>query len=130
MNHIKALASYFGKPVEAFTSCIVFSERCSLKSVPQQTDRLFIVRRPDMLKLLRKHFKAASVIYTHEEIQKIADKLSPLTNASTQQKAQHISDIQTKCPYCGSPLVRREGRYGDFMGCSTYPKCKFTRPLK
>lgn len=28
------------------------------------------------------------------------------------------------CPKCGAPLVRRQGRYGEFIGCSTYPKCK------
>ena len=33
------------------------------------------------------------------------------------------------CPTCGSKLVIRQGRYGDFMACSTYPKCKFTKNL-
>ncbi|MHB0913066.1 MAG: type I DNA topoisomerase [Armatimonadota bacterium] len=28
------------------------------------------------------------------------------------------------CPKCGKPLVRRMGRYGEFVGCSGYPKCK------
>jgi DNA topoisomerase-1 len=31
------------------------------------------------------------------------------------------------CPKCGSKLVIRQGRYGEFMACSTYPKCKFTK---
>jgi DNA topoisomerase-1 len=40
-------------------------------------------------------------------------------------------EIQTKekCPKCGKPLVIRQGRYGDFMACSGYPKCKFTKNL-
>lgn len=29
-----------------------------------------------------------------------------------------------KCEKCGAPMVRRMGRYGPFLGCSTYPKCK------
>lgn len=29
-----------------------------------------------------------------------------------------------KCPKCGKPLVEREGRFGKFLGCSGYPKCK------
>lgn len=33
------------------------------------------------------------------------------------------------CPKCGSKIVIREGRYGNFMACSTYPKCKFTKNL-
>lgn len=40
-------------------------------------------------------------------------------------------EIKTKevCPECGKPIVIRQGRYGDFMACSGYPKCKFTKPL-
>jgi DNA topoisomerase I len=34
------------------------------------------------------------------------------------------------CPDCGKPLVIRQGRYGDFIACSTYPKCKFTKNIK
>ena len=33
------------------------------------------------------------------------------------------------CPECGNKIVIRQGRYGDFMACSTYPKCKFTKNL-
>ncbi len=29
------------------------------------------------------------------------------------------------CPLCGKELVRRNGRYGEFVGCSGYPKCKY-----
>ena len=28
------------------------------------------------------------------------------------------------CPACASPLVRRQGRYGPFVGCSRYPRCR------
>lgn len=28
------------------------------------------------------------------------------------------------CPGCGSPMVWRTSRFGDFWGCSGYPKCK------
>jgi DNA topoisomerase-1 len=28
------------------------------------------------------------------------------------------------CPKCGKPLIEREGRFGKFLGCSAYPKCK------
>ncbi len=34
------------------------------------------------------------------------------------------------CPKCGSELVIRKGRYGEFIACSNYPKCKYTRPLE
>ena len=28
------------------------------------------------------------------------------------------------CPNCGRPLVIRESRFGEFVGCSGYPECK------
>lgn len=28
------------------------------------------------------------------------------------------------CPKCGKPLVKRTGKYGEFLGCSGFPKCK------
>ena len=31
------------------------------------------------------------------------------------------------CPRCGGKLVLRHGKYGDFYGCTNYPKCTFTR---
>lgn len=32
------------------------------------------------------------------------------------------------CPTCGAAMRLREGRFGRFWACSTYPKCKGTRP--
>jgi len=33
------------------------------------------------------------------------------------------------CPECGQPLVIRRGRYGKFIGCSGWPKCRYTQPI-
>jgi DNA topoisomerase-1 len=38
--------------------------------------------------------------------------------------------LDEKCPECGSQLLMRFGRYGTFVGCSTYPACKYTRDLE
>jgi DNA topoisomerase-1 len=34
-----------------------------------------------------------------------------------------------KCELCGSQMMKRWGRNGWFLGCSTFPKCKGTRSL-
>jgi hypothetical protein len=34
-----------------------------------------------------------------------------------------------KCPRCGGNLVNRSGKYGNFIGCSNYPKCKYTKQI-
>jgi len=33
------------------------------------------------------------------------------------------------CPNCGRKMLIREGRFGEFLGCSGYPDCKTTMPL-
>ncbi|WP_084130587.1 UvrD-helicase domain-containing protein [Demequina sp. NBRC 110055] len=39
-------------------------------------------------------------------------------------------DQVRRCESCGEgTLVRRRGRYGDFLGCSTFPRCTATTPL-
>lgn len=32
-----------------------------------------------------------------------------------------------ECPECGGRLVPRNGRYGNFLGCSGYPGCRYTQ---
>ena len=34
------------------------------------------------------------------------------------------------CPECGSPLVIRKGKYGEFVACSNYPTCKYIQKEK
>ena len=34
------------------------------------------------------------------------------------------------CPDCGGQLVYKKGRYGKFIGCGNYPKCKHIEPLE
>jgi DNA topoisomerase-1 len=33
------------------------------------------------------------------------------------------------CPKCGSELLLRSGRYGNFVACSGFPKCKYTEQV-
>ncbi|GAB6045879.1 type I DNA topoisomerase [Caminibacter profundus] len=45
--------------------------------------------------------------------------------------SQKISKpIGELCSECGAPLVIRKGRFGEFIACSSYPKCKYTRAIE
>ena len=37
--------------------------------------------------------------------------------------------LDRNCPDCEAQLVIREGRFGRFVSCTTYPECKFTESL-
>lgn len=36
---------------------------------------------------------------------------------------------EEKCPQCGRPLAIKTGRFGEFLACSGYPECRFTKPI-
>ena len=38
---------------------------------------------------------------------------------------KHIKINSGICPKCGELLVLRNGKYGEFKGCSNFPKCRF-----
>ncbi len=49
------------------------------------------------------------------------------------QAATHMPDVKRAgqptdiaCPKCGSPMVVKWGRSGEFLACSSYPECKST----
>ena len=38
--------------------------------------------------------------------------------------------LEEKCPDCGKDLLVRQSKRGQFVGCSGYPKCKYSRNLE
>lgn len=40
-----------------------------------------------------------------------------------------VEETDEVCEKCGSPMVIRQGKYGKFMACSNYPKCKNIKNL-
>jgi DNA topoisomerase-1 len=38
--------------------------------------------------------------------------------------------LDEACPECGKPLAIRLGKRGNFIGCTAYPECKYTRDVK
>lgn len=54
------------------------------------------------------------------------DTFEPLVESAFKNmekaKAEETGEM---CPNCGNPLVKRKGRYGEFVACSNYPECKY-----
>lgn len=34
------------------------------------------------------------------------------------------------CKECGSKMILKKGKYGEFLGCSNFPKCRYTEQIK
>ena len=56
------------------------------------------------------------------------DNFAPLVdNAFKNMEKKKHEETGEKCPECGSPLVIRKGKYGEFTACSNYPTCKYIK---
>ena len=56
------------------------------------------------------------------------NKFEPLVeDAFKNMEKKEAEETGEKCPNCGSPLVIRSGRYGEFVACSNYPTCKYIK---
>lgn len=105
-----------------------------------------IVCIPSNVKLKIKH--DGEVVRNYEIVDKILsyknrvidnpDKFVKIINDNNIKdkniRKQHINNIKniTKkniniCPKCGGQLAERNGKYGMFIGCSNYPKCKYIK---
>jgi DNA topoisomerase-1 len=52
-----------------------------------------------------------------------------------EEKNKLLEEVQEKykdevCEKCGSPMIAKSGRFGIFLSCSAYPKCKTIKNLK
>ena len=61
-------------------------------------------------------------------LQAFYNKFEPLLEYA-QENMEKIAPTPTgeTCPECGSPMVYRQGRYGQFEACSNYPECKYIK---
>ena len=55
-------------------------------------------------------------------------------NITNREHIENIRNTQNEiqnniCPRCKGELILKEGKYGNFYGCSNYPNCKFTKKL-
>ena len=88
-----------------------------------------LVRYDTIVEKIRSYNKV--IIDNYDEIYDILIK-NNIKNKKA--KKEHIKNIKrniienevNKCPLCGGLLIEREGKYGSFIGCSNYPKCKYT----
>lgn len=74
----------------------------------------------------------ASVIMVKQMEKAYQLLLASKTEISTKEHVENIRAQQWNiehgiCPRCGGKLVLRNGKYGEFWGCSNYPRCKFIK---
>lgn len=63
-----------------------------------------------------------------EVLTKFYDEFAPLVEkAFKEMEKKEPEKTGEVCPNCGSDLVIRSGKYGEFVACSNYPTCKYVK---
>lgn len=131
--HIKAIESILedSYPEMTYHSIIAFSGEANIDSIEVTKTKVCKIRYvSETIKDL-----STEEIVSNEDIGKIIKIIDK--NKSYQTDLAHTREIkkvkgeneekikQKICPKCGGKLVEREGKYGEFIGCSNFPKCRF-----
>ena len=69
-----------------------------------------------------------SVESMREFYSKLSIDLEKAKNADSVKPVAKIAEGKV-CPNCGKPLVHRQGKFGEFLACTGYPKCKYTEKI-
>jgi len=143
-GHIKALRNWLGEEFAHIPihSVVVLLPRAKFKSEVHFSNAYVIY--PKQLKQVLEQHRTSEI--DGETKQQLIRKLETVIAKNKQQqkeiKKRHVQTIQTnrkqedryiqqnRCPKCGSALVIKNGKYGKFKCCSTYPKCRFTQKIR
>ncbi len=124
-GHVKALSELLGIDETKIFNVVCIPSRAILKIEHDG-------------ELVRYDTIVDKVLSYKEEIINNVDEIVKIINSKNitdkSIKKNHIDNIKeniinkdpSKCPKCGGQLVERNGKYGKFIGCSNYPKCKYT----
>lgn len=93
-GHINALKSIVELDDKCFKSYIIFSERCTLKKINITSPNVKVLKRNDLIKMIKKDIESSPKLMTVLEVDTIYTNLQKYTNASETVKQAHIDHIQ------------------------------------
>lgn len=132
-GHVKALAELLDLAEERFVPLVVFTTNADVKVQSEK-----IVYTTQLRKTIRAYQEPK---LDTDQVNALTDKIKNANINSKKVRKEHVQAIhhdllkqeqmiaQKICPRCGGALVERWGKHGTFMGCSSYPKCRFTAAL-
>lgn len=130
-GHISALKDLLNLEESVFISIICFSNDAKLKIKGENN----VVRLNSLLSLI----KSFDIILLNFDIAQISDVITKNNIIDKEKRKNHVKQIKNKikddnfkvnnmiCPKCGYELILKNGKYGNFIGCSNYPKCKYMK---
>lgn len=93
-GHITALKEVLELEDSFFHSVIVFSERCELKKIEMDSDDILVIKRNQLLRLMREECEYGEKCLSERELDTIFyRKLLPFSHADQETKDAHINGI-------------------------------------
>lgn len=94
-GHIAALMRLLGLPRSAFVSLIVFSERCELKRVPDDTRDVIILRRNRLVRRVGRAIEARKPLFDPMQLESMTRELDALAARSTaDERRAHAARVE------------------------------------
>ena len=143
-NHIKYLKTFlkeFGD-IPCFSVIVLLCEDFKINNINNDInnpDTVILSGLPQLRKGMEMIAKGKESVLSEETKQQIFNYIKNHQYIGKEKRIEHkekvilikekIDNIQNSniCPHCKSPLVLRKGKYGEFYGCSNYPKCKYIK---
>jgi len=97
------------------------------KHFPEIVDANFTANMEEILDEIAEEGKDWQKVL-HDFYFPFMEKIEAGKNAITSLKV--AKPLGRNCPECGSELLQRSGRYGEFIACSGFPKCKYTEQVE
>ena len=125
----KNLASFFNVP---FFSVVAFPPEAELRvsvnngiEILYWNDLLDLFRQTKEERMSRPKTEALGFELNKVRIKKLEVLQMHATGVQAYVLKRKMAIREGICPCCGSKLVRRKGKFGEFFGCSSYPDCTF-----
>jgi nuclease-like protein/topoisomerase-like DNA binding C4 zinc finger protein len=131
--HIHALqeALKFHSHIQMY-SIVVFAGSGELKNVKVDTP---VIYANELISLIE---STGTDVLSSEQVQDLYNRVQGKTLVGKEARKRHKYHAQSKainvqakidegiCLRCGGKLILRTGTYGNFLDCSSYPRCRFT----
>lgn len=136
--HIGVLQGFLSRDRKApISSVVVFPSDTDLK-ISNCNDNEQVITRDELLMVLMANKKS---VMTEIQMNQTIKILSDANVVDPNIRKQHVLSVKAKaeldkfgntevCPKCGAPLVMKSGKNGNFLGCSAYPECSFTKNIE
>lgn len=113
-------------PIVVFTGTAVLKDVTSSYHVVYDFNLLETILDNRTIYLADNDVQRVVDILLRNNVREFVDNRSHVNNIYASKAEENNKVALGICPKCGGNLVRRTGKYGNFYGCSNYPKCKFT----